>query len=220
MYSGADITVITPTIPGRNTQLIRAMESVRGQTIKPDAHIIVNRTVDLSKNVRQRISESRNQGIQAAHTSFCAFLDDDNAWLPEHLECLLRTLNAVPGTDVAYSPCVPVDLGNGIESVFNGFDVNNIDNLIKVQKQRNQIDTNCVVSTYLLRRYPFEEYWKGSPARCSRHGTCISEDHDLFTCLIEMGAKFTWCPTATWMYSVDYTAFKSSVERRSEKGNV
>ncbi len=217
-YDGQDITVVTPTIPGRNKQLAQALESVRAQTVKPDAHVVVTRTIDLTLNVRARIAMARNQCIRAVETQFVAFLDDDNAWLPNHLESLLRGLNST-SADVTYSPCLPVDLGTGEPRVFNGLDVNLILELGRVQHGQNLIDTNCLVRTKLLKKYPFEEHWIGTPARCQRHGTCISEDHDLFTTLIDTGATFKWVPNPTWIYSVDNSAFKSSRERRMERGN-
>lgn len=99
------VSVIVPT-HGRTWELLRALESVLGQTY-PNYEVIVisdNSTdqetgEEVVKTIRSlcapiRLIEnqqscggagSRNRGIEAARGDLIAFLDDDDEWLPEKL---------------------------------------------------------------------------------------------------------------------------------------
>lgn len=78
----APITVCTATIPPRYLLLGRAVESVYNQTLKPECHII---SVDHNHNGGPATLDS---AIAGAGTDYVATLDDDDEWLPHHLETL------------------------------------------------------------------------------------------------------------------------------------
>lgn len=84
MRNKTDITVVTPTIPSRSSSFTRAMRSVHQQTL-PAAAISV--AVDIE---RQGAAATRNRALMAAKTTWVAFLDDDDAFMPEHLEKLMQ----------------------------------------------------------------------------------------------------------------------------------
>jgi glycosyltransferase involved in cell wall biosynthesis len=209
----ADVTVVIPTIPGRERHLARALGSVYWQTVQPEQILVGAQPINLLANVRARIARNRNALLTAVRTSWVAFLDDDNYWLPQHIEVCM---GASTSTDVViYTPTVPVDFDDGNGPVqFNFRDVNLLDNFINAQREANQVDTNCMIRTSALRTISFfEENWIDH--RCGRHGTCVSEDQCLMLSLAIGGANFKFVNTATWNYNVGKDGFKSSVERRT-----
>lgn len=80
------VTVCIPTIPPRKHLLERALASVDAQTHLPDEVIVVEDHLGLGA------APTRNQAWQAARTDVIAFLDDDDEFLPDHLEVCLTTL--------------------------------------------------------------------------------------------------------------------------------
>jgi Glycosyl transferase family 2 len=81
---GADVTVVVPTLPGREALLQRALASVWAQT-RPAAAVAV---------VRDRTYRgawwARNLGAAMAQTGWIAWLDDDDELLPHHLQVLVE----------------------------------------------------------------------------------------------------------------------------------
>lgn len=80
------VTVCIPTIPGRETLLGRAIASVEEQTCLPDEVIVM-----LDKK-GHGAAPTRNAAWRAASTDVVAFLDDDDEFLPQHLEACVDTL--------------------------------------------------------------------------------------------------------------------------------
>jgi len=80
------ISVITPAHPARarNHKLLRAQNSVLQQTLLPDAHIVV---MDLDK---EGAAPTRHRALMLAKTEWVAFLDSDDAFMPRHLELLMK----------------------------------------------------------------------------------------------------------------------------------
>jgi glycosyltransferase involved in cell wall biosynthesis len=97
------ITVCTPTIPPRGELLARAVRSVQNQTLKPEAHIV---SVDHNRNGGPATLDS---AIKAADTEWIATLDDDDEWLPHHLETLWALVKDgdadLAFTHFSYSSC-------------------------------------------------------------------------------------------------------------------
>jgi len=92
------ISAIIPTHPGRmkNGLYARAIRSVAGQTLLPDA---IHTAVDTEK---LGAAATRNRALQAAATEWVAFLDSDDIWKPIHLEHMMR--HAIQtGADFVYS---------------------------------------------------------------------------------------------------------------------
>jgi glycosyltransferase involved in cell wall biosynthesis len=76
------ITVVTPTIPPRARLLNRAMDSLRLQTLRP-RDVIIQGDADHSG-----AAATRQRGLEAVDTEWVAFLDDDDEFMPGHLEAL------------------------------------------------------------------------------------------------------------------------------------
>lgn len=90
------ITVVIPSIPPRVGLLERALRSALAQTRQPDA---------LSVHVdheRYGAPTTRNRALAAARTEWVAFLDDDDEFMPHHLEALLGHAETT-GADYVYS---------------------------------------------------------------------------------------------------------------------
>jgi len=75
-----DVTVITPTVPGREKLLEECIESVRKQTLQPVAHLVL---MDKDKEGPAVI---RNRLLKQVETEWVAFLDDDDLLMPNHFD--------------------------------------------------------------------------------------------------------------------------------------
>lgn len=111
------VSVITPTWQRNVLLLNRAVPSVRAQTYRGEIeHIIVSDGPDPAlaaqlpglhelpahQPMRNRGLVPRLYGVVQARHDIIAYLDDDNAWRPEHLELLVRAL-VTTGASFAYS---------------------------------------------------------------------------------------------------------------------
>lgn len=88
-----EVTVLTPTIAGREALLADAVRSVAAQTV-PARHLI---EVDVA---REGPAAVRNRLLEAATTDRVAFLDDDDTLDACHLERLLAV-----DAEIIYSYC-------------------------------------------------------------------------------------------------------------------
>jgi glycosyltransferase involved in cell wall biosynthesis len=90
------VAVVIPTIPGRETLLRRALDSVHAQTRKVD-QVVVERD-----SLRTGAAASRNRAMQRVTTDVIAWLDDDDELLEGHLAACMRVLEQSPGVDLVY----------------------------------------------------------------------------------------------------------------------
>jgi glycosyltransferase involved in cell wall biosynthesis len=82
----ADVTVCTATIPTRVDLLKRASKSVENQTLKVKDHLI---KLDSEKLGQPLVLD---QIIKEATTKYVAILDDDDEFLPNHIELLYKKI--------------------------------------------------------------------------------------------------------------------------------
>lgn len=95
------ITVCLATIPPRADLLARALASVTAQTLQPDA-VIVEYDHD-----REGAAATKNRAWRKASTEWVAMLDDDDDFLPHHLQAL-HDFARGQDADLVYSiPRVP-----------------------------------------------------------------------------------------------------------------
>lgn len=121
------VSVITPTY-NRVDILLQAIKCVQKQSYRPIEHIIIgdhcpqledrkeellkmnpkllviNLGADKTRSYGpERIARVRNAGINVAHGTLLAHLDDDNLWEHNHVESLVNTLRQNPKSAVALS---------------------------------------------------------------------------------------------------------------------
>lgn len=78
-----DITVVIPTIPPRAKLFARAACSVAQQTLAAPIQVAVDEHKEGAARTRQR-------ALEHVRTPWVAFLDDDDEFLPHHLDSLAR----------------------------------------------------------------------------------------------------------------------------------
>jgi hypothetical protein len=110
----ADITVCTATIPIRKELLERAKQSVINQTLQPKEHII---KTDVNKLGHAKIIDSI---VEQSKTKYIAILDDDDEFLPDHIESLYNCIEQ-NNADLVYPHFKYATSGNGghLEKFFN-----------------------------------------------------------------------------------------------------
>jgi glycosyltransferase involved in cell wall biosynthesis len=98
----------------RGVLLDRAVRSALDQTDRDHVIVVVDDAggelstiedprlvqVSLSRN-SANVGVVRNVGIGISESTYCAFLDDDNTWLPDHLRLAVQALGR--GADLVYS---------------------------------------------------------------------------------------------------------------------
>ncbi|MDE8344076.1 MAG: glycosyltransferase family A protein [Acidocella sp.] len=103
-----------------------AVSSALAQSLPPDEIIVVDdgstdngaaavanltdRRIILIRQSNQGVSAARNAGVAAARSSHVAFLDADDAWLPQHLETLHNLITLFPAAHL-YSTMYEIHLG-------------------------------------------------------------------------------------------------------------
>ncbi|WP_051938971.1 glycosyltransferase family 2 protein [Phaeacidiphilus oryzae] len=100
----------------RPEQLLRAVRSALGQTVRDQVVMVVDDGAGLpelpadDRLFAVRLSRNtgvagvvRNVGIRLTDSRYVAFLDDDNLWEPDHLERALAVLDAPGGPDAVYT---------------------------------------------------------------------------------------------------------------------
>jgi glycosyltransferase involved in cell wall biosynthesis len=106
-----EVTVIIPTF-NRAQKVSRAISSVLGQTFTGfEVTVIDDGSVDgtadvlagfkdritiISHSENRGVSAARNSGIKASQSTFVAFLDSDDYWLPEKLDAQVRYFTENP----------------------------------------------------------------------------------------------------------------------------
>lgn len=91
-----DVTIVIPTIPGREDLLARAVGSVNAQTV-PVAAVIIQLDAD-----RRGAAATRNAALPRVQTPFLGWLDDDDVLLPDHVQTLVDGQNE-SGADLVFT---------------------------------------------------------------------------------------------------------------------
>lgn len=162
------ITVVIPTLPGREDLLARAIRSVAAQTRQPD-HIIIELDED-------RCGEHlpRNRGLAKVDTEYVAWLDDDDEFLPRHLELLLLAARH-SGADLVHSDYQIIGGGDHRPTFIQ------VTNLAKTAAVRK------------VGGFP-QPYSDTFPYRYS--------DWGLLALMLRTGARFEFVPHVTWRYHI------------------
>lgn len=130
-----NICVITPTWHRHDLLLQRCIPSVASQTV-PVTHIVASDGPDPElRNILSTMpvtyieaaehsdddpnvgARARNEGLEnATDFDYIAYLDDDNAFRPNHIEALSSALQGNPEADFAYSRMFRHGIGDEIGS--------------------------------------------------------------------------------------------------------
>lgn len=176
------ITVLIPHIPTRKLELIRAMRSVVSQSLYPDAIIIQ------PDNERFGAAENRSRGLYSVDTKWVAFLDDDDEFLPHHLEALLK--HALENdADFVYSWFVVLG-GTDPFPKHHFTDAFDPDNPIQTTI------TTLVRSDYAKQVGFYEPIDDKVDALGNRHG----EDYEFLLNMMRVGAKVSHLVDRTWIW--------------------
>jgi glycosyltransferase involved in cell wall biosynthesis len=174
------VSVVVPTIPTRAKLLRKALGSVVLQTRQADAIIVEY------DHGRTGAAATKNRGIAKATTEWVAMLDDDDQFLPLHLETLIDCAEKT-GADVVYSiPNVPQSpTGVDVHGRYGvPFDPNELRN-------RSYIQTTTLMRTSLLQSVGGFQCPPGS----------VYDDWGCFLAMLDAGAKFVHCPEVTFIWN-------------------
>ncbi len=187
----SEITVVIPTIPGREDLLRRAVASVREDMPTP---IVIQ-----TDSEGEGAAAMRNRALlHHVDTDLVAFLDDDDEFKPEHLtKCLLHMV--ATDSDVVY-PWFDINKGGKIRNdldplALNGEPAFGQTFSPEALSQNNFIPITVLARTDLLLKvggFPLP----GSPEW--PHQDC--EDWGMWLRLREIEARFSHLPERTWTW--------------------
>lgn len=112
------VSVIVPTF-NRPMMLKNAIQSILNQTFQDFEVIVVNDAGEDVRSVVENLNDkriryvshswnkglaaTRNTGLRNSKGKYIAYLDDDDVFLPNHLETLVRFLDSNPEFEIAYT---------------------------------------------------------------------------------------------------------------------
>lgn len=172
-----NVTAVIPTIPTRKRQLRRALDSVISQVYPVNA---ISVAYDFD---HEGAGPTRNRALEAAQTEWIAFLDDDDEWLPHHLErCLFVAEES--SADVVI-PWFRVDGG------VDPFPDNRY-------KEADPNDFPSFGITCLVRREVIGGLRFAPPDPDSPHA---NEDYRFWLTIAQSGARMVKIPDITWVWN-------------------
>ncbi|HEU5006861.1 MAG TPA: glycosyltransferase [Jatrophihabitantaceae bacterium] len=174
------ITVVIATIPPRVKLLRRALDSVIAQTLSPAAVVVE------WDHRKTGAAATKNRAIEKVNTEWVAFLDDDDAFLPEHLS-KLHACAVENDADVVYPmPRAEAKARSGIPALRFGmpFDADEL-------RRAPYIPNTVLARTDLVQKVGGFECAPGT----------VWDDYGLFLKLLAVGAKFVHLPEVTWIWN-------------------
>jgi hypothetical protein len=162
--------------------LDRALASVKAQTYQPKDVIVE------FDDSRSGAAATRQRGLTKVATPYVAFLDDDDEFLPEHLDLLLDTMQGWQA-DYVY-PWYEVVGGTDPMPQFFGLPWDN--------EQPHQTTITTLVRTDLAQEVAFG----GEPESDPNGGGFLvgGEDYRFTLGCMERGARIVHLPRRTWLW--------------------
>jgi glycosyltransferase involved in cell wall biosynthesis len=200
---GTDVTVVIPTITGREAFLSRAIASVKNQSI-PVGDVVV-----VCDEERRGAAWARNEGLKRVTTDYLLWLDDDDELTLNSLKIHVRALNGVrPRPDLVYGYAAFPDSQDPL-AIFHP------DGAVIARPIHHPWDVyaewslrnrgNFILVTYLVRAQLVRDVG-GFPDQLGFDwGAKISrdcEDYGLLIKLLDAGAKFHHVDARTFVYHV------------------
>lgn len=185
------VTVVMAHLPERVTLVCRAIDSVFQQTEQVWGLIVE------WASPGENAATVRNRALAAVGTKWVAFLDDDDEFLPDHIQVCMDAARTT-GADLVYpgmwiegrSDPLAVSVGG---KWINPFGVTfGLEQEMHLRNHGNFIPVTYVAKTDLIHRvggFPQPE-------------PNIPEDHGLLIRLLDAGARFHHVPVRTWRYHV------------------
>lgn len=197
VIKGSDVTVVIPTIKGREELLLRAIASVELQQVAP-AKVVVHCDYE-----RRGAHWARNEALKKVETDWVAWLDDDDEFLPNHIRVLVRGANKSKA-DLIFSYAEFVNGRDPLACIQNNKLVPEPINVPFGPEQEYwiRIHGNFIPVTYLVRTQAVRKVG-GFPApyTFSAMQSRDCEDFGLLLKLLDAGYKFYHvCGVRTWRY--------------------
>jgi glycosyltransferase involved in cell wall biosynthesis len=179
------ITVCIATIPTRQKLLRRAIWSVINQTLPPYAVIIE------CDHDRTGAVDTKNRALYKVKTPWVAWLDDDDYFLPEHLEKLMAAQEESKA-DVVYAWPIMDGAADPTPHRFGvPFDADGL-------RAGSYVHTTALFRSRMAQRAGGFCY----PAKAAEDGV-KRDDHGLWLSMLSQGAKFHHLPERTWVWNVN-----------------
>lgn len=184
------VSVVIPTIPGREEMLDRALASVAAQKRQPDA-VIVEPDPE-----RTGAAATRNRALARVETDFVAWLDDDDEFLPNHVRGLMLTQKRT-GADLVYS------LWSGINTRLFHIEIDGVrvspfalpwgEYHEKMMRSQNFLPITNLVRTSMMR--------DAGGFRQAHEGVTAGEDFFMWNDMLDLGARFFCHSAVTWRWN-------------------
>lgn len=182
------VTAVIPTIPTRKNDLRRAAASVEAQSEQPVG-------ISVATDVwRSGSAATRNRALGRVTTEWSAFLDDDDFWMPSHIQTLLHAAtNRLDSEfpDVIYTGCRVVDANGGeipLQEEWGRFGKPFDPGLLR---EKSYIPVTSMVRTEMAQAAGF-----GPPEGVDTP----YDDWGFYLRLLDAGAKFLHIPRITWVW--------------------
>jgi glycosyltransferase involved in cell wall biosynthesis len=174
------ITVVIPTIDGREDLLKRAIASVEAQTLRAETVLVQHDPGRLGA------ATARNKALERVATEWVAWLDDDDELKPNHLRACLRH-GWITGADVVY-PGYDAVGDDPVDCFGSPFDP-------VLLRRRNFIPVTTLCRTAAVKAVG------GFQAHPDENGDPC-EDWGLWLALLDAGGMFSHLPQRTWIWHV------------------
>lgn len=213
------VSVVIPTY-NRAEKLVRALNSVLAQSVAPTEIIVVDDAstdgtahmdfAAMSSRIRYIRSEtnlggavSRNKGVQCAVGNWVAFLDSDDFWLPNKLQCQRDLMRRRADADFFLCSNVLSRKIDGSESRYNSRPPGPDEDLSEYFLiEGNSFQTSAlVVPRHAFRTVRFNETLR-------RH-----QDWDLVLNLVRAGFDYEYCDEPLAVYCDDLDVSRISRQR-------
>ncbi|QJX01322.1 glycosyltransferase [Frigoriglobus tundricola] len=177
------VTVCLATIPPRRTLLLRALESVASQTVRPEAVVVV---CDYG---REGAARTKTRTLEQVRTQWVTFLDDDDQMFPHHVELLLNHARA-SGADVAYSSAEVVAPDGRVLPNAEGWGRYGLPFDAQRLREISYIQTPALMRTERAR----------SVGGFAAIGDSPHDEWNMYRAILDAGGTFSHLPRRTWRW--------------------
>lgn len=192
------VAVCIPTIPPRQEMLDLALASVMQQTQLPDQVIV---KIDTEG---EGAGPTRNRTWQKAETDYVAFLDDDDIFLPHHLQVCMSAAKATnadliyPWYELVGWPEATPQRPDAMATLLNGNLVHPLGVEFGPEQARHMRRHAFIPITTVVKRTALEKSGGFPTPGTPEWPRDDCEDWGGWLRLLDIGAKFVHVPQRTW----------------------